>query len=200
MDHWRLFIGMLLPEATRAAIEPAAQALRSQGLAVRWVRPENWHITLHFLGNVDPAAFPALDACFAEEVAGLTAPTLRCHALGAFPNERKPRVLWAGVSGDKERLGLIHAAAVAAGRVVGVEPERRPYTPHVTLGYVRDQAGPAERAAGGAALGRVGWTGDSPRPYPSVALIRSTLTKAGSAYTPLRRIELLPSSENNDSL
>src|SRR5690349_7690787 len=104
MEYWRLFIGILLPEAARSAIEPAAQALRSQGLAVRWVRPENWHITLHFLGNVEAAAFPTLDARFIEAMAGLSAPTLRCHALGAFPNERKPRVLWAGISGDEERL------------------------------------------------------------------------------------------------
>lgn len=194
MDHWRLFIGILLPEATRAAIEPAQRALRAQQLPVRWVRPENWHITLHFLGNVDPAAFPALDVRLAEELAGLSAPTLRCQSLGAFPNQGRPRVLWAGIAGDEQRLGLIHAAAVAAGRSVGVEPEKRPYHPHVTLGYVRDQAGPAERAECGAALGRVSWAADSARPYPAVALIRSILTSAGAIYTPLRQIELPPSS------
>lgn len=194
MDKWRLFIGILLPEETRAATEPAQRALRDQKLAVRWVRPENWHITLHFLGDVDAAAAPALGERLAAELAGLAAPTLRCHSLGAFPNQRKPRVLWAGVAGDEDRLHAIHAAAGAAGRTVGVEPEKRPYHPHVTLGYVRDQASPAERAECGAALGRVSWAGDSPRPYPSVALIRSVLSREGAIYTPLRQIELPPTS------
>jgi RNA 2',3'-cyclic 3'-phosphodiesterase len=192
MEHWRVFIGVLLPEETRAAIGPAQQALREQKLAVRWVRPENWHITLHFLGDIDSAAVPGLSARLAAELAGLAAPELRCQALGAFPNQRRPRVLWAGIAGDVDRLVRIQAAAVAAGETVGVGAEKRPYHPHVTLGYVRDQASPAERTECGAALDRVTWPGDSPRSYPAVALIRSVLSRDGAVYTPLWQIELSP--------
>jgi 2'-5' RNA ligase len=192
MEHWRLFIGVLLPEETRTAIGPAQQALRDQKLAVRWVRPENWHITLHFLGEIDSAAVPGLSARLAAELAGLAAPDLRCQGLGAFPNLRRPRVLWAGIAGDVDRLARIQAAAVAAGETVGVGAEKRPYHPHVTLGYVRDQASPAERAECGAALGRVAWAGDGERPYPAVALIRSVLGRDGAIYTPLWQIELAP--------
>jgi RNA 2',3'-cyclic 3'-phosphodiesterase len=190
MEHWRIFIGVLLPEATRSAIGPAQQALREQKLAVRWVRPENWHITLHFLGDIDSAAVPGLSVRLAAELAGLAAPALRCQSLGAFPNQRRPRVLWAGIAGDVDRLGRIQAAAVAAGETVGVGAEKRPYHPHVTLGYVRDQASPAERAECGAALDRVAWAGDAERPYPAVALIRSILSREGAIYTPLWQTEL----------
>jgi len=192
MEKWRLFIGVLLPEPTRAAIGPAQQALREQKLAVRWVRPENWHITLHFLGDIDSAVVPGLSVRLAAELAGLAAPMLRCQALGAFPNQRSPRVLWAGIAGDVDRLGLIQAGAVAAGETVGVAAEKRPYHPHITLGYVRDQASPAERAECGAALDRVTWAGDSERPYPTVALIRSVLSREGAVYTPLWQVDLTP--------
>ena len=188
-DHWRVFIGVLLPHPTRTALVAVQHELRGHDLAVRWTKAENLHITLHFLGDVALDAVTVLHEYLAAHLPKHYAPTLTCNTLGAFPNQRQPRVLWAGtgVDGTLQRL---HTVAVAAGQIVGVPTEKRPYHPHITLGYVRDYATPPQRAACGAALQNTIWNGDIARPYPTIALIRSILGRDGATYAVLSCYEL----------
>ena len=189
-EHWRLFIGVTLPEPTRMALVAVQHELRSRNLAVRWVKAENLHITLHFLGDVALDAVPTLHEYLKAHLLKHYAPTVTCNTLGAFPNLRQPRVLWAGTMGDDGTLQRLNTVAVAAGQTVAVPAEKRPYHPHITLGYVRDYATPAQRAACGTALQTTAWNGDSAQPYPTVALIRSILGRDGATYAVLSRYEL----------
>lgn len=184
-ERWRVFIGVLLPDETRAMLVTVQQQLHPFNLAVRWTRAENLHITLHFLGDIAPTAVATLQARLDDELRACIAPIVLCDTLGAFPNKRRPRVLWAGTATPVPALLRLNQAAVAAGLAIGVPAERRPYHPHVTLGYVREQATPAERATCGSSLQAVQQPQDGPRPYPVVALIRSVLGRDGATYTPL---------------
>lgn len=177
----RLFIALSLPEAVRA--ELAAAQGRLPGEAVRWAAPEGMHLTLQFLGEADDAlAAPLVAALGAIPRAPLR---LRLAGLGAFPDGRRPRVIWAGVGGETARLAALQAAVLAATTPLGFAAEARPWSPHITLGRARQGAAPAALRALGEALGRmpppppVEWEAGRPTLYAS------RLGPGGAAYTAL---------------
>lgn len=175
----RLFLGIELPEPLVAEIGRVQSLLRESGADVRWVEPGNAHVTLKFLGEVAPARLADIDA--------LLAPTIRPHAphllelvgIGAFPDEARPRVVWAGAEGAVRELSALHAGIEAALAPIGFEPERRPFSPHVTIGRVRRPRG----------LKRLSATIRELRHEPlgslevaEVVLFESTLTPSGARY------------------
>lgn len=183
----RLFVALELPEAARAALDEAQQRLR-RGAAhpVAWVKPASIHLTLHFLGEADATQTPGILA--ALTAAQATAPArfhLALAAPGAFPNLRRPQTLWVGVGGDLAALEQVQRAVGAALTPLGFPPEDRPFRPHLTLGRVRREATPAQRAALGAALAElpplppIAWPGGPP------ILFESTLAPGGAVYRAL---------------
>jgi 2'-5' RNA ligase len=152
----------------------------TRGLAsgIRWVRRTNLHLTLRFLGDAaDPRHLTALHEKLTE-IAAQTAPfVIDARGTGAFPNLGRPRVIWAGLAGDE----LVHLAARVEDAAVdaGFTRERRPYSPHLTIGRVRDLRGwPAARRAIESAAGRQ--FGSST--CESVILYRSVLGPETSTY------------------
>jgi len=113
--------------------------LRRHGGGVRWVPRENLHLTLRFLGEITDSQLE--HAMGMPDLGGLHGPfTVRARGLGAFPLMRAPRVLWAGVEGETQRdtdhlLSLQKHTERWAGEL-GLVPERRSYSPHITLGRV----------------------------------------------------------------
>lgn len=189
----RLFIALELNEAMRQAIAAAQRSLRQRGdVPVRWVAPEQAHLTLQFLGNVVVAHLPALIHAVAAAVARHPAMLLSAGEVGAFPSVNTPHVLWLGVRGDD--IGLMELQRAIADAVRGVEgvvADRKPFLPHLTLGRVRagrrDMPGLTAVAASLArpvAIPAVAW------PIGDVALIRSILGPGGSRYTTLERFPL----------
>lgn len=153
------------------------------GDAVRWTRPEAYHVTLRFLGRTPRTSVEPLIAAAREATRAIAPFTVRLGALGGFP-ERRPRVVVLGVEPEAPLAALaqaLEAVAVAA----GFEPEARAHHPHLTLGRVKDRAprAPILRAAGGPA---------DPTPFDVAAytLFQSVLAPGGSQYTALERIPL----------
>lgn len=190
MELYRLFIAFELPAPVRVALAEAQSLLRRANLPVRWSQPEQMHLTLQFLGDTDPAHIPELAAAMGR-AAGMSAPlSLRLGGLGAFPNPRRPSVVWAGVAGDLPALeGLVGAlAGELAG--LGVERERRPFRAHLTLGRARREAVPPELERIGAALARL--PGPTPVEWQAgqLVLFRSELAREGAHYTALAQAQL----------
>ena len=129
------------------ALAGFVEEMRRLASGVRWVRRTNLHLTLRFLGDaVDPKRLAALREQLAE-IAAQTAPfVIDARGTGAFPNLARPRVIWAGLAGDQ--LVRLAARVEDAAVDVGFTRERRPYSPHLTIGRVRDLRGwPAARRA-----------------------------------------------------
>lgn len=190
MELYRLFVAFDLPAPVRMALAEAQALLRRANLPVRWSQPEQMHLTLQFLGDTDPAHVPALAAAMGR-AAGMRAPlSLRLAGLGAFPNPRRPSVVWAGVAGDLPALeGLVGAlAGELAG--LGIEREHRPFRAHLTLGRARHEAVPPELARIGAALTTV--LGPTPVKWQAgeLVLFRSELAREGARYTALAHAAL----------
>ncbi len=139
----RTFIAIDLDPAIKAALLELVGALQRKGAEVRWVRPEGLHLTLKFLGEVEPSGLPAVaEAVRTAAAAGPSFP-LAVRGTGTFPDGSRPRVLWAGVGEGPELLGL--QEAVEAGlEKEGYPREARPFHPHLTLGRVKGPSRLAE--------------------------------------------------------
>jgi len=122
------------------AIGEMVHPLREQRSGVRWVRPANLHLTLRFLGDaVDRNVLMALDRNLTE-IAAQTSPfMLHARGTGAFPNLDRPRTIWVGLV--SEQLVRLARQVEDTAVEVGFAPEGGPYTPHLTIGRVRDLHG-----------------------------------------------------------
>ncbi len=132
----RLFVALEIPSAVRDNLAGLLDELRAaDGSAsrnkARWVRAENLHVTLKFIGNVDAGMLDAIRAALGEVSAG-GAVELRFRGLGFFPNEKRPRVLWAGIVASPNPAPL---AAVIDAQLekLGIPRETREFAPHLTL-------------------------------------------------------------------
>jgi RNA 2',3'-cyclic 3'-phosphodiesterase len=126
----RLFVALPMPEEIAAELD----RLRVGLPAVRWTDPERFHLTLRFIGEVETGTFHEIGAALAE----VAHPPieLRLKGLGQFPPRGAPQTLWAGVE-DAEALGALKRRVERALASVGIEPDRRKFAPHVTLGRFR---------------------------------------------------------------
>ena len=144
----RLFIAVDLPDSVKERLGDIVAELSACGADVRWVQADSMHLTLKFLGNVEPRELAAIDEVLSR-VAGTAQPTRgRLRNLGSFPHLRRPRVLWIGVETGDAALSALHAELDAGLAEIGFAKEKRGFHPHITLGRVRGGSGlPALREA-----------------------------------------------------
>ena len=182
----RLFIAVNLPDPVRRSLERAAAPLREAAPAVRWLQPENFHITLKFLGSV-------ADEALADVRSALDAAALR-HApfpmtlrgAGAFPNFRRPRVYWVGVEDDGSLLQLqLEVERTIA--PLGFPTEARPFHAHITIG--RPNNVPAAQVLAAGAAGE-DFRYESKVQVKSIELMESKLSPKGARYEAIRSAPL----------
>jgi 2'-5' RNA ligase len=186
-----LFVGVELDEHVRDAAAAIAESLRNRlgpRIDARWIPAANFHITLWFIGEVaDERAeelLAALRPPFAE-------PSFDIHlaGLGAFPASGAPRVIWLGAQSGGERLVRVHAELAPRLRPLGIEPERRAYSAHLTLARVKDVAG-TEGYVQLRALFRALPAVAGVCRVAAVTVFRSRLSPKGATYEPLLRVPL----------
>ncbi len=132
----RLFVAVFPPPKVRGEASRTARRLLPDD-RIRWSRPENVHLTLKFLGNVDEESLDDLRTVLENACADHAPFEARLAGLGAFPSARHARILWAGVGEGSERLRSLATDVDAALSSSGFERETRPYEPHLTLGRTR---------------------------------------------------------------
>ncbi len=127
----RLFVALEIPSTVRENLAELLKSLRAVSPQTRWVRPENLHVTLKFIGEVPETKLEAIRTALAQ-VRSDQSVTLDFHALGFFPNEKHPRVFWAGIEVSPNLKTLV-ADIEKAMETVGIPREQRPFSPHLTL-------------------------------------------------------------------
>jgi 2'-5' RNA ligase len=133
----RLFVAVEVPGTLHAAIRAAQDTLRRTGADASWTKPDQWHVTLKFLGDTEDARIMEVVGALRRASAGLAPAPLRLRGLGVFPDERRPRTVWAGI---EDPSGSLRAAAQRTEdetAALGYPPERHAFRPHLTLGRVR---------------------------------------------------------------
>jgi len=139
-DAFRGFLAVLLPEEVRAEAARVAAPLRGLGDA-KWVAPENYHLTLKFLGQVPRDRVPDLGGALLAAAAAQQPFRLALSSLGAFPSPSRPQTVWIGVEEGREALAALAAAVEAACEAHGFAREARPFHAHLTLGRVQSPKG-----------------------------------------------------------
>jgi 2'-5' RNA ligase len=188
MPRTRTFIGIVLTKAIRDNLCELQDTLATVVPGVKWVEPENLHVTMLFLGEVDDRELPAICRAAQDAVTHVPAFPLSVERAGCFPNSRRPRVLWTGVGQGLQEVVAIHDKMEAKLLELGCyRREERKYTPHITLGRLRGEAP-------GDALARVlakyqGWqAGDMS--ICEVHVMSSALGAHGPTYAVLSRARL----------
>jgi 2'-5' RNA ligase len=187
----RTFIAIEVPEEIKTAIAALQDDLRRARAEVSWTKPENIHLTLKFLGEIDEQLVSQVaQACL--EAAQNAAPfTLSLSGTGVFPNARQPRVLWAGLSDEDEQARRLQSQLDERLAALGFEREARAFHPHLTIGRIKSPKGAQTLLARAIAyhLPALSFLARE------IVLFRSQLHPAGAHYTPLSKAQFrIPAS------
>jgi 2'-5' RNA ligase len=186
----RSFIAVDLSPPVRAAMGRLLDQFRRLKCDIRWVRAEGMHVTLKFLGWVDPARLEQIHPVLAAAIDNQPALPMRVRGLGAFPSLRRPRVLWVGLESDG--LAELAARVEAAMSGLGFEAEKRAFNPHTTLGRVNGLRGWSRVEE----LFKAHLSDDFGEcSVDAVTIYRSTLRPDGAVYTSLWTIPLSRNKE-----
>jgi RNA 2',3'-cyclic 3'-phosphodiesterase len=179
VPRWRLFVAADVGDDARAACAHVADELRAKGFAAKWVPPENYHLTVAFIGAVGETRVGEVEAAVRDAAARAASLEVPLDAVGAFPNERRARIAWVGsrepVPAFAALCGAVRSALAALGFSFDGHADA-----HVTLA----------RAEGRAALPAVGAPHLTPVRIDSLTLYRSFTERAGARYEPLARFAL----------
>ena len=183
----RLFLGIDVGEEARRVLGEAMDRMRRRAPDGKWVPGENLHATLVFLGWIEEERVESLRRALDEVGSRHPAATLQLAGGGTFGTKKRPRVLFAALEGEVERVAQMQADLESAMTAFGYQPEKRPYRPHVTLARARDPRGDAALAGcvdGLAGLPRL------PVGVGEIVLYQSALQRSGARYSVVHRAPL----------
>jgi len=183
----RLFIALNLPKKDRERIYRAAKPLREGDMPIRWIELEHYHITLKFLGDVRRERVSAVEEAMAKIAASTKPFTTKYGGFGAFPTQRRPRVVWLGIGANPELRCLKQDLEWAMGDV-GFDAETRAFHPHVTLGRADDRGGAGAFRGLDELIADMRFRGEVK--VHTLDLMRSQLSKTGATYTVLASAKL----------
>ncbi len=187
----RTFVAIELPPGVLQLLSSTQDDLRTRmgkaTEAVRWVRPEGIHLTLQFLDDTRVDLLGQIEQAL-KSASALAKPfQLRIGGIGAFPNPRRPRVIWLGLEGDQQDMSALNTLQAAIAKqlaTLGFKDEER-FSPHLTLGRVRDAVRADELAVIANALSQPAKHPTAAFQVNGVSLIESHLQPGGSVYTPI---------------
>jgi 2'-5' RNA ligase len=189
MARHRTFIAVGVDKAVRDKALALQQALARSGAEVKWVEPENMHVTLLFLGEVDERDLPDVCRVVADAAARHAPFPMAVGGAGAFPNARRPRTLWVGVGEGARELAALHDDLEGPLLDLGCyRREERQYTPHLTLGRVKGDHPGGDQLAAALAKHAAWQCGEVP--VREVLVMSSELHPEGPVYTVMSRAKL----------
>ncbi len=191
MEQVRSFIAIEMPPEVKLELSALLSRLQARRHAVvKWVEPENIHLTLKFLGGVPFSLLTGI-ADLMKDVAKTVSPfCLNMEEMGAFPGWQRPQVVWVGLGGDIDTVLHLQASLEKALVPLGFRPEGRPFRAHLTLGRLRERATLLEKQELGTwarscqVENKTGFT------VRDLSLMKSQLTPKGPIYSILARVEL----------
>jgi len=189
----RSFIAVELPEDIKRGLKRIQTELGlDRDNFVKCVSPEGIHLTLKFLGGVPPQKIKDIVSFMEAASQGIKPFELQITEVGAFPDFRRPRVVWVGLKGDIDKL-VAWQQRLDDGLVpLGFAKENRPFTPHLTLARVRETCSPGDRQRLGEAVANLQVQVDDKFTVNALSLMRSQLLPAGAVYSLQAEIKLKP--------
>ena len=188
MRQIRAFVAVQISPPVRDRAKKLIELLQVTEAKVKWVEPQNLHLTLKFLGDVESVELPRICKAVATAVADLAPFEILVSQAGAFPTVERPRTVWLGVSQGQDQMVQLHQRVEQALSPLGFRQEQRRFRPHLTLGRVR------QSPYGIPELGELlrqhrDYEGGSMF-VSDVVVVSSELSRAGPVYEPLATIDL----------
>jgi len=183
----RLFVAIVPPAGALAELAAAVAPLRAARPGLRWTGPDDWHLTLAFLGEVAEPVLPALSARLERAAGRHQAQRLAISGGGAFPRPARATIVWAGIEADRRPLTALASSVAAAARRAGAPPpdEGRRYRPHITIARCREPGRVIDLTTALAGFAGRGWAATD------IRLIRSN-PRSEPRYAELGRWQLRP--------
>jgi 2'-5' RNA ligase len=183
----RSFLAIELPKSIQKKIEDVQTDLKISQADVKWVHPENIHLTLKFFGNIEESRVEPILQAIGGPIQATSPFSVKVQGMGAFPHSKNPRVIWVGLIDGKGILTTFQKELEGTLVRIGFEPEGRPFQPHLTVGRVRTSRGKNDL------IGKMEKHRDEEFgciEAEEVVLFRSELKPTGPIYTPLRKLRL----------
>lgn len=187
MDAIRTFIAIDIPPWVKTQIAGIQNRLRSLDLNASWVGRENMHMTLKFLGDIDPKLAPAIKETLTEVLDPMPKFSVCLGGLGVFPRPERPRVVWVALQDSSGALKTLWEKTGDALSILKFPKETREFSPHLTLGRIKSSKGKELLKE---ALQTASATDPVSFEIASVKLYQSRLTPKGSIYTALEEFNL----------
>ena len=190
MEQIRSFVAIELPdELKRELSQLEAQLKSSEQPWVKWVNPHSIHLTLKFLGNIAVGRIGEITRTIEEATQGIPLFHLEVRDLGVFPNLKRVQVAWVGISGEVDKLGQLQQRIESNLERLGFPPESRPFTAHLTLARLRNQASLDERQRFGQLIADAGFQAGTIE-VDAISLMRSQLTREGAIHSRISLVGL----------
>ncbi|MBC8247960.1 MAG: RNA 2',3'-cyclic phosphodiesterase [Deltaproteobacteria bacterium] len=183
----RAFIAIELPETIKSSIETIQARLKSLELPLRWVRVENIHLTMKFIGDIEEIEIESIESALRDSVKMKAPLTLSAKGVGVFPGIRRPRVLWVGIHDHETGLAGLQKSIENQLHRIGYSKEGRPFKGHLTVGRAK---GYVDERKLKEALDSFLAFESSPFTVNEFFMFRSVLKPGGPEYTKLIRIPL----------
>jgi RNA 2',3'-cyclic 3'-phosphodiesterase len=183
----RTFIAVEIPGDIISKIRELQQGIKVYGFKIRWVRAENIHLTLKFLGDVEEVKLGGIAEAIGKTVEGYTAISLKAKGMGVFPSIKRPRVLWVGLTGQLESLVKLQNRLDTNLKALGFPEEKRPFKGHLTMGRIKGDID--AKKFGDALLTFKGFESET-FAVDQIILYKSELKPAGAVYTELASVSL----------
>ncbi len=198
MSLLRAFIAIDIPPEIKKAISSQTAGLRRElDRTVRWVATENIHLTLKFLGEVSSTGLQLLTQVIHAECAQTAPFPISVETLGCFPNLRRPRVLWFGLAAPPELYQVQRQIENSTARL-GYLSENKPFSPHLTIGRVREQTSPTEIQKLRMLLQNITVTAPGTFTVNEIHLYKSELKPEGPVYTRLSTVSFTKETQTQN--
>ena len=191
MEQVRSFIAIELPDELKLGLaQLEAQLKMSKQPWVKWVDPYSIHLTLKFLGSIAVDRISEIIGVMEAATQGIPPFRLEVKDLGVFPSLRRVQVAWVGISGEVDKLSRLQRHLESNLARLGFAPESRPFTPHLTLARLRNQASLDERQSFGQLIATTRFEATYTIKVDAINLMRSQLTREGAIYSRIGSVGL----------
>jgi len=194
VQNLRLFLAIDIPSEIREELTKIQNHFKSLSLSASWVRPDNIHLTLKFLGNTEPEKIPQIVETMNTCVGSIAPFSLSLTEVGGFPNLNQPRVLWVGLADSQGFLVSAQKNIDQNLSRLGYDADNKPFFPHLTLARIKSPKGRQGIKEKIASLNM-----DETKPFciSSIKLYKSDLTPRGAIYTSLHEFNINPSGTHH---
>lgn len=187
MEKIRTFIAVRLPERIRHRVADAGNSLKESGADVKWAPEENLHITIKFIGAVEPMRLAALNTAVEQAACGIAPFAVSIGGAGAFPKIVRPSVVWVGVTSGVKELETLAGRVESFAEEAGFPREERKFNPHITVGRVKTPVGMQKLSA---SLEKLKHVEAGTFTVDTVSIMKSRVTPSGAVYSAMAEYEL----------